>query len=73
MLRGRPYGSSGGFDFGNIVGDPFALATVSIALVREPSPVSPVAGISLPLPPPRSSSLIWLPYMHVLTINPKKF
>ncbi|KAI5795868.1 hypothetical protein FPQ18DRAFT_366494 [Pyronema domesticum] len=33
MLRGRPYGSSGGFDFGNIVGDPFALATVSISII----------------------------------------
>ncbi|KAA8892985.1 hypothetical protein FN846DRAFT_1007935 [Sphaerosporella brunnea] len=33
--RGRPYGSggSGRFDFGNIVGDPFALATVSIAII----------------------------------------
>ena len=35
MLRGRPYG--GGFNFANIVGDPFALATVSIAIVRAPS------------------------------------
>jgi hypothetical protein len=35
MLRGRPYGSSGGFDFGNIVGDPFALATISIAFVSD--------------------------------------
>ncbi|KAF8543214.1 hypothetical protein BDD12DRAFT_726663 [Trichophaea hybrida] len=33
MLRGRPYGSSGGFDFGNIIGDPFALATISIAFI----------------------------------------
>jgi len=35
MLRGRPYGSgsSGGFDFGNIIGDPFALATVSIGII----------------------------------------
>ncbi|KAI5817723.1 hypothetical protein BZA77DRAFT_309306 [Pyronema omphalodes] len=33
MLRGRPYGSSGGFDFGNIVGDPFSLATVSISII----------------------------------------
>lgn len=34
MSRGNPYGSGrGGFDFGNIIGDPFALATVSIAII----------------------------------------
>ncbi|KAL7269856.1 Transmembrane osmosensor [Rhizina undulata] len=33
MSRGRPYGTtSSGFDFGNIIGDPFALATVSISI-----------------------------------------
>lgn len=33
MGRGRPYGSPAGLDFGNIVGDPFALATVSIGFL----------------------------------------
>lgn len=40
MSRGGP-GSSGGFSMGNIFGDPFALATISIAIVRlnlDPSP-----------------------------------
>jgi hypothetical protein len=41
MLRGRPYGSSGGFDFGNIVGDPFALATVSISIVSASAAAIP--------------------------------
>lgn len=36
MGRGRPYGSPAGLDFGNIVGDPFALATVSIGFVSDP-------------------------------------
>jgi len=34
MSRGRPYGtSSSRLDFGNIIGDPFALSTISIAIV----------------------------------------
>lgn len=47
MLRGssRPYGSSGGFDIGNIIGEPVALATISIGFV------------SLLLPPPFPSPL----------------
>lgn len=31
--RGGAYGSSGRFDFGNIVGDPFALATISVSII----------------------------------------
>ncbi|KAG0128999.1 hypothetical protein HOY82DRAFT_488776 [Tuber indicum] len=34
MSRGRPYGtSSSRLDFGNIIGDPFALSTISIAII----------------------------------------
>jgi SHO1 osmosensor len=50
--RGRPYGpgSSGRFDFGNIIGDPFALATVSIAIVSaDPTRSSPPARPPRPL------------------------
>lgn len=34
-MRGRPYGKAR-FDFGNVIGDPFALATISIAFVSIP-------------------------------------
>ncbi|TGZ76195.1 high osmolarity signaling protein SHO1B [Ascodesmis nigricans] len=44
-----PYGPSGGFDVGNIIGDPFALATVSIAIrgrgAQDGVPLS-AAGVS---------------------------
>lgn len=34
--RGRPFAHKARFDFGNIIGDPFALATVSIGFVSAP-------------------------------------
>lgn len=33
--RGRPFNHKARFDFGNVIGDPFALATVSIGLVSR--------------------------------------
>lgn len=33
MSRGRSYGGSSRADFGNIIGDPFALSTISIAII----------------------------------------
>lgn len=35
--RGGPYGSNR-FDFGNIAGDPFALATISVSMVGSSLP-----------------------------------
>ena len=31
--RGGPYGGGHRFDFGNVAGDPFALATISVSVV----------------------------------------
>lgn len=36
--RAGPYGSHG-FDFGNIAGDPFALATISVSVVGISNPL----------------------------------
>lgn len=35
MSRGRSYAGSSRMDFGNIIGDPFALSTISIAIVSS--------------------------------------
>lgn len=41
MSRGRSYAGSSRMDFGNIIGDPFALSTISIAIVSNSCLASP--------------------------------
>jgi SHO1 osmosensor len=45
MENGHGYGASRpSFSFGRIIGDPFALATISISVVRRPRVISILEG-----------------------------